>query len=102
MIKFKVGATYVAAPALEGARKRLAVVIGREGDAVQLAFIEELALARLQVVNGREILTCATGLGYYSLSSAVHAAACDAAIVNDILVEARKKKEEEEDGSDSE
>lgn len=99
MIKFKVGATYVAAPALEGARKRLAVVIGREGDAVQLAFIEELALARLQVVNGREILTCVTGLGYYSLSSAVPAAASDAAIVNDILAE---KNKEVEDGSDPE
>jgi hypothetical protein len=99
MIVFEVGATYVAAPALEGARKRLAVVIGREGDAVQLAFINELALARLQVVNGREILTCDTELGYYSLSSAVPAAASDAAIVNDILAE---KNKEVEDGSDPE
>ena len=38
MIQFKIGEAYSAVPALEGAKKRLVVVIGRSGRYIQLAW----------------------------------------------------------------
>ena len=82
---FKPGTVYVATSAIEGARRRLGVVLGREGRLVQLAFIDELTTGEVAWFNGRESVKVSTRTGEYNLSSAVRAEAGDAAMVMDIL-----------------
>lgn len=81
----EIGGVYYATPALEGGRKRIVAVIGREGSAVQLAFLDELACARAIEMHGREVAHVETGSGQYTVSAAIPVAASDAAIVQDIL-----------------
>ena len=83
--KFKVGTVYVATPALEGQPKKLGVVIGKSGETLQVAFVDELATGRTEEIEGRDFATVRTRSGQYNLSACVKAAAADAAIVNDIL-----------------
>ena len=83
--KFEVGAVYVATPALEGQPKKLGVVIGKSGETLQVAFVDELATGRTEEIEGRDFATVKTRSGQYNLSACVKAAAADAAIVNDIL-----------------
>ena len=82
---FEVGAVYIATPAIKGRPKRLAAVVGVEGQTVQAAFVDELAVGMLEAFDGREIATINTQTGRYNISSYVRAAAADAAIVSDIL-----------------
>lgn len=81
----EIGGVYYATPALEGAKKRIVAVIGRQGSAVQLAFLNELAVGKAVEMHGREVATVETDLGMYTVSGAVPANAGDAAIVQDIL-----------------
>jgi hypothetical protein len=81
----EIGGVYYATPAFEGARKRIVAVIGRSGDQVQLAFLEELAVGRMVAMEGREVVFVTSGSGDYTVSAAVKASASDAAIVQDIL-----------------
>lgn len=82
---FEVGAVYVATPALNGQPRRLAVVVGMEGRAVQAAFVDELAVGTVERFDGREFATIDTLLGRYNIFSLVRAAAKEAAEVNEIL-----------------
>lgn len=79
------GGVYYATPALEGAKKRIVAVIGREGSTVQLAFLDELAVGRMEQMHGREIVAVDTEIGRYTISAALPVPASDAAIVQDIL-----------------
>ena len=85
MTTFELGSVYVATAAVEGARRRLGVVIGRDGKVVQFAFVDELATGEVAWINGRESAMVGTSVGEYNLSSAVRAEAGDAAMVMDIL-----------------
>lgn len=81
----EIGGVYYATPAFEGAKKRIVAVIGRQGSAVQLAFLDELAVGKAIELHGREVATVDTDIGMYTVSAAVPVAASDAAIVQDIL-----------------
>ena len=84
--KLEVGQVYIATAALEGQRRRLAVVIGRAGQTVQLAFVDELAIGKTQPFGGdREFATVDTEIGRYNLSSMVRASAVEAAEIHEIL-----------------
>ena len=83
--KFKVGAVYIATPALEGQPKKLGVVIGKSDSMLQVAFVDELATGRTEEIEGHDYAILKTRSGQYNLSACVKAAAADAAIVNDIL-----------------
>ena len=83
--KFKVGAVYIATPALKGLPKKLGVVVGKSGETLQVAFVDELAVCEAEEIEGRDFATVKTRDGQYNLSACVRAAAADAAIVNDIL-----------------
>ncbi|MBO5905344.1 MAG: hypothetical protein J6Q84_02870 [Kiritimatiellae bacterium] len=81
----EIGGVYYATPALEGAKKRIVAVIGRQGEHVQLAFLEELAVGKAVEMHGREVASVDTDSGMYTVSAAVPANASDAAIVMDIV-----------------
>jgi len=83
--KFKVGAVYIATPALAGLPEKLGVIIGKSGATLQVAFVDELATGRTKEIEGRDFATVKTQTGQYNLSACMKAAAADAAIVNDIL-----------------
>ena len=90
--RIRVGEVYIATAAIEGQRRRLAVVIGIEGQAVQVGFVDELATGRLEVFNGRDTARLETRIGQYNISAAAKATAKEAAIVNDILKAERGRR----------
>ena len=81
----EIGGVYYATPALEGGKKRIVAVIGRQGSAIQLAFLDELAVGKAVEMHGREVVSVHTDSGMYTVSGAIPANAGDAAIVQDIL-----------------
>ena len=83
--RFKVGSVYIATPAIEGQRQRLAVMLGIEGAAVQVGFVDELANGVLEVFCGRDTARLETEMGQYNISAVVRASAKETAIVQDIL-----------------
>ena len=83
--RFKLGDVYYAAPAMPDARRRIAVLVGRDGRAAQFAFVNELAIGEVGVVDGREIAFVDTDVGRYNVSAAVRASADEAAVIRDIL-----------------
>ena len=87
----EIGEVYVATPAIEGLPKKLVVVLGRCGETLQVAFVDELAAGHVLNVCGRDFATLATVTGQYNISPYVKAAASDAAIVNDILQAQRER-----------
>ena len=89
--KFKIGAAYFATPALEGQPKKLAVVIGKCGATLQVAFVDELAIGRTKEIEGRDFATVRTRTGQYNISAYVEANTADVSIVNDILKAQRKE-----------
>ena len=92
--RLEVGQVYIATPALEGQRQRLAVCIGRMGSTVQLAFVSELATAEAYPFGAdREYAQAETEFGSYTISSAAKASADEAAYMHGIL-----KREREEGG----
>lgn len=88
----EIGGVYYATPSIQGDKRRIAAVIGREGNSVQLAFLDELAVGKMEAIHGREVARVATERGEYTISAAVMARAADAAIVRDILEGERKLK----------
>lgn len=92
--RLEVGQVYIATPALIGQRQRLAIVIGRMGRTVQLAFVNELATAKAYPFgDDREYAKAETEFGCYTISSKVTASADEAAYMHGIL-----KREREEGG----
>lgn len=92
--RLEVGQVYIATAALEGQRRRLAVVIGRMGNTVQLAFVNELATAQVHPFgDDREYALSDTEYGRYNISSTSKASADEAAYMHGIL-----KREREEGG----
>lgn len=85
--KFKIGAVYCATPALEGAKKRLVIPIGRLGHQMQVATICELTTATVEVggLCGREFARVLLKDGVYIISSACEMMAQDFAEVQEIL-----------------
>lgn len=85
--QFRIGAVYVATPALEGQRQRLVIPIGRQGSTMQIAFVDNLATVHVTVdtLCGREYARGNHVDGHYAFSSACEAPASDTARVLDIL-----------------
>ena len=83
--RLEVGAAYVATPALEGMPKRLAVVVGRCGGAVSVAFADELVCGDVRVFEGRDAAFLDTRVGRYNISACVMADAEDAAEIISML-----------------
>ena len=84
--RLEVGQVYIATAAIEGQRRRLAVVIGRAGYTIQLAFVGELATGKAQSFGGdREFAQVDTAIGRYNLSSMARASAAEAAEIQEIL-----------------
>ena len=84
--RLEVGQVYIATPALEGQRQRLAVCIGRMGSTVQPAFVSELATAKVHAFGeDREYALSETEFGRYTISSAAKASADEAAYMHGIL-----------------
>lgn len=88
MIAFKIGAAYSAVPALEGARRRMIVVIGRDEDAGRIQFVwaEDLSIEKVETFDlGREVLRTERPDGVYMVSSACEVDAANAATVLEML-----------------
>ena len=84
--RFEIGQVYIATAALQGQRQRLAVVIGRMGSTVQLAFVNELATAKVHSFGeDREYGSSKTEYGNYNISSAAKASADEAAYMHGLL-----------------
>lgn len=83
--RLEVGAAYVATPAMDGMPKRLAVVVGRCGGAVSVAFADELVCGDVRVFEGRDAAFLDTRVGRYNISACVMADAEDAAEIISML-----------------
>lgn len=96
--RFIVGNAYVATPALEGARKRIVVPIGRAGNCIQVAFVDALAngvcAARSLGDFEREVVQLKTDDGVYTVSAASEVSSADAEIVRDILAHHERMQKE--------
>ena len=71
MEQFVEGKAYEAIPALEGAKRRMVVCLGRDGRRIQLAWTEDLSVEDTQMYFGREIVKSCRPDGVYVVSSAV-------------------------------
>lgn len=92
MIQFKIGEAYSAVPALDGARKRLVVVIGRSDRHIQLAWCDDLSVGEICAFDfGREYVKVSRPDGVYCISAACRIEAADAA---DVLEFIRPDKQE--------
>lgn len=85
MNAFEIGKVYYATPALEGLKKKIVVVIGRESRLVQVAIIGDLDIGEARTIEGREFMQLNTKEGVYNVSSVCEASAADAALINSIL-----------------
>lgn len=83
--RLEVGAAYVATPAMDGMPKRLAVVVGRCGGAVSVAFADELVCGDVRVFEGRDAAFLDTRVGRYNISACILADAEDAAEIISML-----------------
>ena len=85
--QFRIGACYVATPALVGAKQQLIVPIGRQGHAMQIALVSDFSLASVAVSDeyGREFARLQLGDGCYTTSSACEVGVADYANVRRIL-----------------
>jgi len=70
MSMFVKGRAYEAIPALEGARRRMVVCVGRNGRRIQLAWIGDLTVEDAQMCEAREIVQPKRPDGVYTVSSA--------------------------------
>lgn len=99
---FRVGNAYFATPALEGARKRIVVPIGRAGNCIQVAFVDVLAdgVCDARPLGGfdREVVQLKTADGVYTVSAASEVSSADAEIVRDILAHHKRTQVETEGG----
>ncbi len=94
MMKFEIGATYCAVPALEGARRRMVVVIGRSGNHIQLAWCDDLSVGEVAALDfGREFMQVSRPDGVYSVSAACRVDAADASEVMELVRPNNTRKE---------
>lgn len=94
MIQFKIGEAYSAVPALEGAKKRLVVVIGRSGRYIQLAWCDDLSVGEVNSFDyGREFVQVPRPDGMYSVSAACQVDASNAAEVLEFIRSGFEKQE---------
>ena len=83
---FKVGSCYPAVPALEGARRRMVVVIGRSDEGrVQIAWVDDLSTETVKAIYDREFVEASRPDGVYTISAACELGAADAADVFSML-----------------
>lgn len=85
--RFHVGEVYVATPAIKGQPRKLAAIVGRDGESLQVAFVDELVVGTAEVFDGRDFAVLETRIGPYNISACVKANAKEAAKVNAILKE---------------
>ena len=86
MARFNVGTAYAAVPTFEGARKHMAVVIGRQGQAVQLAWINDLSTERVAATFfGREMMMVKRPDGEFTISAACPLDAVNAAEIMSMI-----------------
>lgn len=83
--QFAEGVAYEAIPAIEGARRRLVVCIGRDESTVQLSWADDLTTDHIQVCAGRETVKPIRPDGVYFISSAVPLDVNAAAPIIDLL-----------------
>lgn len=85
--QFRIGACYVATPALQGARKRIVIPIGRQDKKMQIALVDNLEMADVSVggLCEREFARVVLSDGTYTFSSACEVSAGEYAKVREIL-----------------
>lgn len=86
--RFEIGHAYYASPAIEGARQRIVIPIGRSGSEIQFAFIDDLSNANVEPIAGveREFVRMLTGEGLvYGCSCASEVPASESARVLSII-----------------
>ena len=66
--KFVVGNMYMCNPSIEGQPKKVAVVCGRQGRRIQLAWVDELTIAIVESYNGREHTMAERSDGIFSIT----------------------------------
>ena len=86
--QFVIGHAYYATPAITGARQRIVIPIGRCGSEIQFAFIDDLANAHVEPIEGvdREFVQLVPGDGHvYGCSCAAEVPASESARVMAII-----------------
>lgn len=84
--QFEIGRAYYATPAMPGAKQRIVIPIGRDGDQIQFAFVEDLANASCDILDGaREYVTMDVDGQRYVSSSACVVPASESAKVLDLI-----------------
>ena len=85
--KFRIGAVYCATPAMQGAKQRLVIPVGRVGGQMQVATVDDLVLTHVAVggLCDREFAQMVLADGSYSFSSACEVSAAEYARVRKIL-----------------
>ena len=86
MSMFVKGRAYEAIPALEGARRRMVVCVGRNGRRIQLAWIGDLTVEDAKMCEAREIVQPKRPDGVYTVSSAAPLDIQTAAHVIDLIL----------------
>jgi hypothetical protein len=71
MYQFVEGTAYEAIPALQGARRRMVVCVGRDERRIQFAWVDDFTVEDKQMCLGREIVQSRRPDGVYTVSSAV-------------------------------
>lgn len=85
---FEIGRAYYASPAVVGAKQRIVIPIGREGNLIQFAFIDDLSNAMVEPIEGvpREFVKIKPGDGMvYGVSCAGEVPASESAKVLSII-----------------
>ena len=85
--QFRIGACYVATPAMPEQQQRLVIPIGRQGAKMQIAFVDSLEMADVGVGGfcDREYAKVMMYDGTYTFSSACEVSAGEYAKVREIL-----------------
>lgn len=87
MRQFEIGRAYYATPAMPGAPQRIVIPIGREGSAIQFAFVDALANTHAEAFGAdREVVQLFPGDGrVYTSSCACLVPASESARVLDLI-----------------
>ena len=89
-MRFEIGAPYVAVPDILQKGRLIVVPIGRQGGSVQFAFVSDLKIGEVCMMNGdREFARIETDRGVYCVSSISKIDAEGHAEVEDMLRRAR-------------
>ena len=85
--QFRICACYYAVPALEGAKKRIVIPIGRTGSQMQIATVDDFRVVDVEISPfcGREFARGMLRDGFYTLSSVCEVSDAEYAAVREIL-----------------